>query len=112
MPASRGMTFETGRLDRIIARMSEKAEKLIAAQALDVQRRAMANTVRVDTGTMRRGWVAQRVDRYRWRVGNSVFYTPFHEFGTSRLSASPMLGPAVEAGRRTLPRLARDLFRP
>lgn len=112
MPGNRGMTFETGRLDRIIARLGEKAEKLIAAEALDIQRRAMANTVRVDTGTMRRGWTAQRLDRFSWRVGNSVFYTPFHEFGTSRLSASPMLGPAVEAGRRGLPRLARALFRP
>lgn len=112
MPSTRGMTFETGRLDRIVARMSDKAERLIAAEAQDIARRAMTNTVRVDTGTMRRGWTAQRVDRFRWRVGNSVFYAPFHEFGTSRLSASPMLGPAVEAGRRSLPRLARDLFRP
>jgi HK97 gp10 family phage protein len=106
------MTFETGRLDRIIAHLSERTERMIAEEAQDVVRGAMANTTRVDTGTMRRGWHAQRVGRFAWRVGTNVFYAVFHEFGTTRLSAAPMLGPAVEAVRRARVGRARRLFRP
>lgn len=112
MPAQRGVTFETGRLDRVIAQFDPKVERLIEVLTLDIERGATANTVRVDTGTMRRGWFHKRLGRLLWRVGNSVFYAPFHEYGTSRLSPSPMLGPAVEAARRRLPNLARALFKP
>lgn len=111
MPANQGMTFETKRLDGIIARLSSRAERLIAEEALAVVAGAMARTTRVDTGAMRRGWHAVKTGRFAWTVGTNVFYTIFHEFGTSRLSAAPMLGPAVEAVRRARPGRVRGLFR-
>lgn len=112
MPARDGVTFETRKLDQLIAHFSERAEKMIATEAMEVTAGAIANTTRVDTGTMRRGWRAVQLDRFRWRVGNSIFYAVFHEFGTSVLSAAPMLGPALEAVRRARPGRVRALFRP
>lgn len=106
------MTFETRRLDAIIARFSDRAERLVAEEAAEVAAGAVRNTVRIETGAMRRGWLASRIDRVRWRVGNAVPYTGFHEFGTSVLSATPMLGPAIEAVRRARPRRVQGLFRP
>lgn len=107
-----GVYLDTRTLDRIVARMPGRAERLVAELASDVANGARVNTVRIETGTMRRGWLAQRLDRLRWRVGNAVPYTVFHEFGTSVLSPSPMLGPALEDGRRTLRDRVRGLFRP
>lgn len=34
-------------------------------------------------------------------VGTNVFYAPFVELGTSRMSPRPFLAPALEAGRST-----------
>jgi len=112
MPSVRGLTFETQRLDRLIARMPEEAERFTELLAREAEREAIVRTVRVETGTMRRGWHAVRLERLLWRVGTSVPYAVFHEFGTSRLSATPMLGPAIEAARRMMPSLAKRLFKP
>lgn len=112
MPAaSRGVYLDMRRLDRIIDKMPERAEQLVATIANDVRTDAVVNTVRIETGTMRRGWVAQRLQRFLWRVGNRVYYSVFHEYGTTTLSPSPMLGPALERQRRLLPKLVRELFR-
>jgi hypothetical protein len=110
--AGGGVVFETGKLDRIIARFSERAQQQIAGEALEIEALATANTVRVETGTMRPGWVARRITDLLWRVSNPVFYAVFHEFGTSRLAASPMLGPAVEVVRAKRRGRVRGLFRP
>lgn len=112
MPAIQGITFETERLDRIIRLMTPEAEKLAQDVALAVAAAAKANTVRIDTGAMRRGWHASRLERFLWRVSAGVAYAIYHEFGTSKLAASPMLGPAVAAQREAFRRGVQRLFRP
>jgi len=111
MPVQGSIEFNTRGLDQIIARLSPRAEQMAAEEAMLIVRGAMERTVRVKTGTMRRGWHAVQVGRYAWRVGTNVEYALFHEYGTRYMSASPMLRPAVEAVRRIIPRMARELFK-
>lgn len=112
MPADRGVRLETRRLDRLIAQLPGRAERMIALEAAEVVAGAQRNTTRVETGAMRAGWHATRTNRFTWRVATNILYAVFHEFGTSVLSAAPMLGPALEAVRRARPGRLRALFRP
>lgn len=53
---------------------------------------------RVDTGQMRDGWKTRKAEGeggYAYEVYNEVPHVVFNEFGTTRLPAQPMLGPAV-----------------
>lgn len=86
-----------GQVDAAVQRAME--ETAVAAKA-DARGRA-----RVDTGAMRDGIDAEvtttGAGRRRMTLSGSVSYTLFHELGTSKLSAQPMLRPAIdqEAGR-------------
>lgn len=51
---------------------------------------------RVDTGTMRRGWTAESLNRFTRIVYNPVYYTIFNEYGTIFMAAQPMIRPALE----------------
>ncbi len=49
---------------------------------------------RVDTGEMRDGWHLEGT-RYGVSIVNEVNHTSFNEYGTSRMSAQPMLRPSM-----------------
>lgn len=61
---------------------------------------------RVDTGAMQTGWTRRRVGeggKAGYRILNSVPYTVYNEFGTYKMSAQPMLGPAMDYVVQELP---------
>jgi len=62
-------------------------------------RQGAADRSRVDTGAMRDGWTFQFEGDQAGSVYNDVPHTIFNEYGTSRMTAQPMLHPAIDAAR-------------
>lgn len=86
---------------RIADRLGAAADNATRIAAHDIQAHSMANTTRVDTGAMKNGWMVDQLSPGVWIVWNTQFYAVFHELGTYKLAASPMLVPAVETVRRS-----------
>ncbi len=76
---------------RIAVELPILAER-VASHAADEIARGAAARSRVDTGAMQAGWDVQGL-----RISDPVYYTRFHEYGTVKMTAQPMLGPAMEA---------------
>lgn len=100
------LTKRMVRGERRTAKVVEKTAKNIAAGS--------ARRSRVDKGEMRDGWVAVEVqtsgDEVKWQAGNPVEHAIYNEFGTRRMSAQPMLTPAVEAAREPFARDIRKAY--
>lgn len=65
---------------------------------------------RVDSGKMQAGWNRSKIGAGRkggYRIYNTVPYTVFNEFGTSRMEAQPMLGPAMVEVEPEIPKRVR-----
>lgn len=85
------------------------------AKALDttadaIVQEAEINTVRVDTGAMKNGWLIETTGPLERTIYNAMDYAKFNEFGTSRMSASPMLTPAVEHNRGAFVEAMKEVF--
>jgi HK97 gp10 family phage protein len=94
--------LDTSKLDHLAAELKPRAERILTQSATAIQAMAIVNTVRVDTGAMKNGWrVAQETELQR-TIYNTQNYAVFQELGTSKMSASPMLVPAVENYRQKL----------
>lgn len=95
---SADIKVDTTKLDRL----SENMKNLVGAatgEASAAVVRAAKDYSRVLTGDMRSGWNRSRIGRGNqggWRIYNTVPYTVYHEFGTWKMSAQPMLGPAMD----------------
>lgn len=91
-----------GDLTKRMRRGARKVAAAVPATAKEIRKTAAARS-RVDTGRMRAGWQAVEVattgDEVKWQVGNPVEHVIYNEFGTVRMSAQPMLFPAVESAR-------------
>ena len=87
------MTLKS-RIPQIIAR-SETVSSLAVSQAIaNIEFRCKARSRR-DTGTMKGGWQGEMTGYYEGIVYNLVYYTIYNEYGTYKMSAQPMLGPAI-----------------
>ena len=96
---------DTRVLDQLIKMGPVAAESAVAEMADRVDEIA-ASLSRVDTGAMRAGWAWRwyaRGVRATAYVYNSVKYTIYNEFGTWKMSAQPMLGPALRYVRQQMP---------
>lgn len=51
------------------------------------------------TGDMQRGFYTRHDGPFSSHVSNSTFYWRFHEYGTHKMAAHPMVTPAVEHER-------------
>lgn len=102
--------LDTARLDRLRGEIGARAERVLDLVAADVQANAALNTRRVDTGAMKNGWRAARERPMQRIVSNTQEYAIYHEMGTRRMSASPMLIPAVERVRPGLADAWRRMF--
>jgi len=51
---------------------------------------------RVDTGAMQGGWSFKMTGPTRGILGNSQEHAIYNEFGTRRMSAQPMVRPAIQ----------------
>jgi hypothetical protein len=86
-----------------------KLLRQMPGRALNARKQAAENIVagcrtrsRVRTGAMRAGWHATHGIEMS-TVTDDVPWTVFNEYGTSRMSAQPMLGPASEEERAKFP---------
>lgn len=92
-----------------------RAADIVAETGLEIEAGAKQRS-RVRTGTMRRGWRFLRDNQggrrsLRGVVGNPVPYAPYHEFGTTRMPAQPMLIPEVELARPKFATRLAGLFK-
>lgn len=65
---------------------------------------------RVDTGRMQKGWSRQKIGKGKrggYRIFNTVPYTIYNEYGTIKMSAQPMLGPAMKQVESSIPSRVR-----
>ena len=64
----------------------------------------------VDTGLMRNS-TTYEVQKERVTIGNTVFYAPYVELGTSRRGAKPFLKPAVYGASARFKRIIDEVFK-
>lgn len=98
--------------DNIPAFLEElpRAVRRASRESAEAIRQGAADRSRVRTGAMRRGWrVTEDADGIT--VDNPVAHTIFNEYGTRRMSAQPMLTPAVEEERAQFPSRVADAVR-
>lgn len=82
-------------LERLTENLERLAKDLLQKAAMDTAAGASSRTVRVDTGTMKNSWDAKNEGPLEWIVGSfGCDYAIYHELGTSRFGASPMLYPS------------------
>ncbi len=87
-------TIVRSRIPHIIAASDALVAEAVAVTANNIRFEA-ARRSRYDTGNMRGGWQVDGT-KYEKRVFNNVHYTIYNEYGTVRMSAQPMLGPAID----------------
>lgn len=91
------VTVDTTILDRRLRQMPTRVQNARRQSAENI-RKGAARRSRVRTGRMRDGWSVEHGPEES-TVYNPVDYTRFNEWGTVRMSAQPMLTPAVEDER-------------
>lgn len=64
----------------------------------------------VDTGLMRNS-TTYEVQKERVTIGNTVFYAPYVELGTSKRSGKPFLKPAVYGATDRFKRIIDEVFK-
>jgi hypothetical protein len=118
---------------RVADELRPKAAQVVKRAALDIKAQAMEKTVRVDTGAMKGGYVAEPVEGedLAWQVSNTQDYHIYHELGTGARGAaadiqrpegvtysetvagitpSPMLIPAAEACREPFEQAMKEVL--
>lgn len=88
---------DTAVLDGRLRQMPRRIQAAQRQSAENIVKGAKSRS-RVRTGKMRDGWQAEH-GQEESVVFNPVDYTIFNEWGTVRMSAQPMLGPAAEDER-------------
>ena len=91
------VTVDTTILDRRLRQMPTRVQNARKQAAENIVKGAKRRS-RVRTGKMRNGWQAEHGPEES-TVFNPVDYTLHNEYGTVRMSAQPMLTPAVEDER-------------
>lgn len=97
------------KLDNLAKSTQGIASQAASELSAEVVRLAKENS-RVDTGAMQAGWNRSKIGRGwkgGYRIYNTVPYTVFNEFGTSKMSAQPMLGPALTEVEPEIPKRVR-----
>jgi HK97 gp10 family phage protein len=99
LPGGAGSVFLEDRIPEIIA-TAEAETQLATRDVAQFIVKGAKDRSRVDTGAMKDGWQARRAPASKtYEVFNPVRYTIFHEIGTYKMPAQPMLAPAVEDAR-------------
>lgn len=89
---------------------------IVGALTGELSRRAVEvakENSRVDSGKMQAGWNRSKIGTKRqggWRIYNPVEYTVHNEYGTVKMSAQPMLGPAIDEITGMIPEEARKII--
>lgn len=83
------------RFPAIVAAADVKTQEAVEGTISRINEGAQRRS-RYDTGWMRAGWTSEMTGHHEGQVYNLVHYTIYHEYGTSMMSAQPMLRPSVE----------------
>jgi Bacteriophage HK97-gp10, putative tail-component len=125
--------LDTIKLNKLIGDIPARANKVLDKGAFEIQKQAILNTTRVDTGSMKNGWTVKSPDgsvvnapgyrpngkpeidvaapgEYKRAIYNRQLYAFWNEVGTVKMSASPMLVPAVEQYRQKITDAWKKLF--
>src|SRR5690348_12707862 len=79
-------------------------------RSLDRVTQGAKDRSRVDTGEMRDGWHVEMENDLSGAVVNEVPHTIFNEYGTRKMSAQPMIRPAIEAEREDFEQALNDII--
>lgn len=102
----------TSRIPAIVTASTGKASMIVQKTLHDIEGNAKQRTPpRVDTGQMMNGWTTTILGPFDGEVTNPVEYSIFHELGTERIPAHPMLAPAVEDAREPFERALAQIYR-
>lgn len=93
------------------AKAATRVALAVQLTSVAVVQRATVNTTRIDTSDMKNGWESAMRGVYEARITNSQNYTIFHEYGTARFGAAPMLTPALEAARAPFEKMLAQAIR-
>lgn len=98
MAGSTGVTIRvvSNRLPQIAAAIRPAVSAVVKTKTLEVQAKAQG-LAPVKTGALRRSITSQFPTDLTGRVGPSVNYGVFVEFGTRRMGARPYMRPAAES---------------
>jgi len=97
MPSDFEIDVDLTAFSKYLGDVSGELEQAFEKLARDTAAGAAARTTRVDTGIMKDSWKAKQLGFLDWLVGSfGCTYAIFHEFGTTVLSACPMLRPSVQ----------------
>lgn len=91
-------TVRSNQFGKLAKSLPGKAGQIVGKTAAEIEAAAKARS-RVDTGAMRAGWQSRMTSATSAEVTNPVEHAIYNEYGTARLAAQPMLGPASEAAR-------------
>lgn len=87
------------KLKLLVPAVRRATQDAVATTALQIESTAK-ELAPVDTGRLRASiGITFAPDRLSAQVGSNVSYSPFIEFGTSRMRAQPFLAPAFEQHR-------------
>lgn len=107
------MTVDIKGLTRLLANIDDGVNGgLSIASAREVSAEVVKEAKRlsrVRTGKMKKGWTRRRT-RGGYIVYDPVRYTVYNEFGTRKMSAKPMLGPAMRKGAKFLAPAMKKYF--
>lgn len=97
------------RLGLIAEEAIPKAQAAVTKASLDIEMGAKSRS-RVDTGNMRASIAARPAGALEAMVEAGAEYTIYNEYGTSKMSAQPMLRPATEQARGGFYAAMRQVF--
>jgi HK97 gp10 family phage protein len=86
--------IENDRTEAVKKAVADTVTKALTEAALIIEG-AAKNLSPVDTGNLK-GSITQKVDGSEARIGTNVEYSPYVEYGTSKMAAQPYLRPAVD----------------
>ena len=96
------VNLDTRKLDKLMGDARPRAEQILDRAAAQVQRNATVRTTRVDIGTMKAGWRWVATAPLKRVIYNTQEYALYHEMGTYKMAAEPVLRPSVDQVRPIL----------
>lgn len=106
------VTFNIGPLEKLQASVKARAEVILWKVAGEIQAEAIKRTQRIDTGAMKSGWRVEKSAELQLTIYNTQEYAIYHELGTKRMSAMPMLSPGIMKYRQKLVKAWGELLIP
>jgi len=93
------LAVKSNDLAKIATQLGPAVSAVVQSSARNVSAGAKQRARR-GTGALAAGFYTRHDGPFHSHVSNGVFYWRFHEYGTHKMAAHPMVHPAVEAERQ------------